>query len=50
MVEESLKKCPGCMRKTLGKKMMKNGKYTWICSSCGLTRGVMKPDKKKGVV
>jgi ribosomal protein L37AE/L43A len=44
------KTCPRCQKDTLKKIDLGNGKYSWVCDNCGLKRGEMKPDKKKGVV
>jgi hypothetical protein len=48
--DEFPKKCPKCMKKTLIKQPIEEGKYTLLCISCGLRRGAFKPDKKKGIV
>jgi transcription elongation factor Elf1 len=50
MTQEFPKTCPRCQRLTLQKVRLENGKYTMICDHCGLKRGEMKPDNKKGVV
>jgi transcription initiation factor TFIIIB Brf1 subunit/transcription initiation factor TFIIB len=42
--------CPRCGRKTLIRKDKGNGKYEIICTACGLVRGELPPDDKRGVV
>jgi transcription elongation factor Elf1 len=48
MSDEKL--CPHCGKRTMVKKKLANGKFTWVCTVCGLQRGEFKEDKKKGVV
>ncbi|MFO8050419.1 MAG: hypothetical protein R6V01_01815 [Thermoplasmatota archaeon] len=42
--------CPRCGKKGLIKKDLGNGKYTIVCPHCGLERGELPPDSKRGVV
>jgi uncharacterized protein (DUF983 family) len=42
--------CPRCGKNTLIRKELENGRYVIVCTSCGLMRGELPPDEKKGVV
>lgn len=42
--------CPSCGKDTLVRRVLPDGKYVIVCSACGLERGRLPPDDKKGVV
>lgn len=42
--------CPKCGKRTMKKVPVENNRFMWICEECGISRGPLKPDKKKGVV
>jgi uncharacterized protein (DUF983 family) len=50
MVEELDTLCPVCGNRTLVKMYLPDGKYTIVCKTCGMKRGELEPDDKKGVV
>ncbi|MDG6220659.1 MAG: hypothetical protein QCI38_04335 [Candidatus Thermoplasmatota archaeon] len=44
------KVCPNCGKRTMEKQKLPDGRYTWFCVLCGIRRGVLEEDSKRGVV
>jgi len=49
-MEDFNRTCPRCGKEGLVRKQIDNEHYTIECKYCGLKRGILKPDSKKGVV
>ncbi len=47
---EEKKVCPKCGEEAMVKRVTEDGKYTWLCTNCGTSRGKFEEDKKKGTV
>lgn len=50
IMENLMKTCPRCGKDSLAKELLPNGRYRIKCTTCGLVRGDLPPDTKKGVV